>query len=439
MSSLTQQISRLQIIRLICLTGFAIGATACYFNDNLLWGIIFGTAALAVIVLIQLQSGQNARKILYMLDAIENSDNSFKFGNRNTGGTDKLINESLNRVTRILYNAKMETVQQEKYYELILNTVNTGILVLNDNGNVYQSNNEATKLLGLPVLTHIKQLANIDATLPERFSEFISGTKEQISITNERGTVNLSVRVSDITVRNEHLRILAFNDIRSELEEKEIDSWIKLTRVLTHEIMNSVTPITSLSDTLLTLPETNEEIKNGLKVISSTGKGLISFIESYRKFTHIPTPSPSLFYVESFMERMIELARHQKPHPNLQIGITTEPSDLIVYADENLIAQVVTNLLKNAIQAIGNRTDGIISITARSNEADEVTIEIYNNGPAIPPEVADHIFVPFFTTKEEGSGIGLSISRQIMRISGGSLTLKYSSDEEGTVFALTFS
>lgn len=439
MSRLTQQISRLLIVQLICLTGLTIGATACYFNKNLLWTIIFGIAAIAVIILIRIQSGQNARKILYMLDAIENSDSSFKFGNSNARGTDKMINQALNRVTQILYNAKIETVQQEKYYELILNTVNTGILVLNDNGNVYQSNNEATRLLGLPVLTHVKQLANIDATLPERFSGLVSGTKEQISFTNELGTVNLSVRVSDITVRNEHLRILAFNDIRSELEEKEIDSWIKLTRVLTHEIMNSVTPITSLSDTLLTLPETDEEIKNGLRVISSTGKGLISFIESYRKFTHIPKPSPSLFYVESFMERMVELARHQKPHPNIHIEITVKPADLIVYADENLIAQVVTNLLKNAIQAIDNQAEGIISINARSNAADEVTIEIHNNGPAIPPEVAEHIFVPFFTTKEEGSGVGLSISRQIMRISGGSLTLKHSSDEEGTVFALTFS
>ena len=164
MSRLTQQISRLLIVQLICLTGLTIGATACYFNKNLLWTIIFGIAAIAVIILIRIQSGQNARKILYMLDAIENSDSSFKFGSSNARGMDKMINQALNRVTQILYNAKIETVQQEKYYELILNTVNTGILVLNDNGNVYQSNNEATRLLGLPVLTHVKQLANIDAT-----------------------------------------------------------------------------------------------------------------------------------------------------------------------------------------------------------------------------------------------------------------------------------
>lgn len=439
MSNLIHRIIRSLIVQLAFLTSLTVGATICFLNNNLLWGIIFGIIIILLFVYIRLQSQENTKKILFMLDAIENSDNSFKFSNRNLTGKNKQINESLNRVTQILYNAKIETVQKEKYYELILNTVNTGILVLNDNGSIYQSNNEAMRLLGLHVLTHIKQLAQIDPTLPERFSDFVSGTKEQISFANEQGTVNLSVKVSDIVIRNEHLRILAMNDIKNELEEKEIDSWIKLTRVLTHEIMNSVTPITSLSDTLLTLPETNEEMKNGLKVISTTGKGLISFIESYRKFTHIPKPSPSLFYVTDFIGRMVELARHQKPHPNIKIETTVMPADLLVYADENLIAQVVTNLLKNAVQAIGNKPNGIIIITAKSNAADEVVIEIHNNGPAIPPEVTEHIFIPFFTTKEEGSGIGLSISRQIMRMSGGSLTLKHSSKEEGTTFRLTFS
>ena len=219
-------------------------------------------------------------------------------------------------------------------------------------------------------------------------------------------------------------------DINNELDEKEIDSWIRLTRVLTHEIMNAVTPITSLSDTLLGLTEaqaSKEEIRNGLQTISSTGKGLLSFVESYRKFTRIPTPEPSLFYVKSFIERMVELALHQ--HPDVRVTFHTDiaPSDLILYADENLVSQVVINLLKNAIQAIESdiNTDkeGHINIRAYCNEAEAILIEISNNGPAIPNDIAEHIFIPFFTTKEGGSGIGLSISRQIMRLSGGNLSL----------------
>ena len=260
--------------------------------------------------------------------------------------------------------------------------------------------------------------------------EYEYRNKLQMPFNNERGTVNMSVRVSDITVRKEHLRILALNDINNELDEKEIDSWIRLTRVLTHEIMNAVTPITSLSDTLLGLTEaqaSKEEIRNGLQTISSTGKGLLSFVESYRKFTRIPTPEPSLFYVKSFIERMVELARHQ--HPDVRVTFHTDiaPSDLILYADENLVSQVVINLLKNAIQAIESdkNTDkeGHINIRAYCNEAEAILIEISNNGPAIPNDIAEHIFIPFFTTKEGGSGIGLSISRQIMRLSGGNLSL----------------
>lgn len=366
----------------------------------------------------------HTRQVLFMIDALENNDNSFHFPEEESTSDNREINRALNRVGRILYNVKADTAQQEKYYELILNCISTGLLVLNDNGAVYQKNEEALRLLGLNVFTHIQQLSQVDAGLVEMLSSCRAGDKLQTTFNNERETVNLSIRVSDITVRKEHLRILTLSNINTELDDKEIDSWIGLTRVLTHEIMNSVTPITSLSDTLLSLADTkDEEICNGLQTISSTGKGLLSFVESYRRFTRIPVPEPSLFYVKAFIDRMVELAKHQNPDGNISFRTDVSPADLILYADENLISQVVINLLKNAIQAIGAQPNGCISIHACCNEAEEVIIEVKNNGPVIPPEVAEHIFIPFFTTKEGGSGIGLSISRQIMRLSGGSITL----------------
>ena len=294
--------------------------------------------------------------------------------------------------------------------------------------------------MGLSVFTHVKQLARIDEKLQTTIANILPGDKHQISFVNERGTVNLSIRVSEMTLQEKHVRILAINDINSELDDKEIDSWIRLTRVLTHEIMNSVTPITSLSDTLLSIHEdADSEIRNGLEVISTTGKSLISFVESYRKFTHIPTPEPSLFYVQKFAERMTNLARHHNNFPNITININIEPADLIVYADEKLITQVVLNLLKNAMQAIGSgQPDGLIELKAYCNPDESVIIEVSNNGPTIPPEEAEHIFVPFFTTKEGGSGIGLSISRQIMRLSGGSIALKSNPAINKTSFILTF-
>ena len=218
--------------------------------------------------------------------------------------------------------------------------------------------------------------------------------------------------------------------------------------------MNSVTPITSLSDTLLTLiqgseelkaksesissdKETTDEIRNGLHTISTTGKGLLSFVENYRRFTRIPKPEPSLFYVKGFINRMVELARHQYPDSHITFHSHITPGDLILYADENLISQVLINVLKNAIQAIdaAGIPEGIITLHAYCNENEAVLIEVSNNGPAIPPEVAEHIFIPFFTTKEGGSGIGLSISRQIMRLSGGSLSLHLGKE---TTFVLKF-
>ena len=403
---------------------FAITAALFYSNRDFVW-MILSLCFLIFSIWWQLSLYRiHTKRVLFMIDALENNDNAIHFPEKNTTPETRDINRALNRVGHILYNVKSETAQQEKYYELILDCINTGVLVLNDNGAIYQKNNEALRLLGLNVLTHIRQLNKVDVTLMQKVEFCRTGEKLQITFNNERGTVNLSIRVSDITIRKEHLRILALSDINSELDEKEIDSWIRLTRVLTHEIMNSVTPITSLSDTLLSLSDAHdEEIRNGLQTISTTGKGLLAFVESYRRFTRIPTPEPSLFYVKAFIDRMVELARHQNTCENITFHTNISPADLIVYADENLISQVVINLLKNAIQAIGTQAGGKIEISARCNDSEEVLIEIKNNGPAIPPEIADHIFIPFFTTKEGGSGIGLSISRQIMRLSGGSITL----------------
>ena len=289
-------------------------------GDPLLWAVLFTVLLPLAVYWQQRLYRRHTRKVLFMLDAIENNDTAIHFSETDGTEDNRLVNRSLNRVARILHNVKSETAQREKYYELILDCVNTGIIVLNDNGAVYQKNNEALRLLGLEVFTHVRQLSRVDAHLTDTLTACRSGDKFQAAFGNERGTVNLSVRVSDITVRQEHLRILALNDINNELDEKEIDSWIRLTRVLTHEIMNAVTPITSLSDTLLKLTEA-------------------------------------------------------------------------------------------------------------------VLIEISNNGPAIPPDIAGHIFIPFFTTKENGSGIGLSISRQIMRLSGGSLSLIAGKE---TTFVLKF-
>jgi len=439
MMEFLKKIKASMVFRVILTLLITIGTTYMALSGN--WIAFFFLLFLligSVIWTIRLHKYQ-IRKVIFLLDALENNDNAIRFPEQSGNKNNRTINLLLNRVAQILQEAKSETVRQEKYYELILSFINTGVLVLNDKGSVIQKNNELLRLLGLNVFTHVRQLGKVDGVLMQKIEAARSGDTFHIQYSNERGNINLSVRVSDIVIKNEHLRIFALNDIYNELDEKELDSWIRLIRVLTHEIMNSVTPITSLSETLLAIAENkDEEIYQGLQTINSTGKGLLSFVESYRKFTRIPTPEPALFYVKPFIHRMIELTKHQNPDSNSTFGARIDPEDLILYADENLISQVVINLLKNALQAMDSQTNRHIDVWAYCNELEEVIIEISNNGPVIPEEVAEQIFIPFFTTKAEGSGIGLSLSRQIMRQSGGSIELKPVQQSTKTTFVLRF-
>ena len=366
------------------------------------------------------------RQIQQLLQAVENDDTAFRFPETRGTAADRSLRQNLNRIRTLLAEAKQATIQQEKYYSLILESVHTGVLVVGDEGTIYQYNREALRLLGREVLTHLDQLKANDPLLAQRLREARAGERFQTACHLPKEPRQLQVQVSEIFLRGNHRRILTFNDIHTELDEREIDAWVRLIRVLTHEIMNSVTPITSLSETLLPLVRSecrSEEIPEGLEAIHQSGKGLLAFVENYRRFTRIPTPQPTLFYVKPFLNHALKLASHQTAASSISFRLQVEPEELLLYADESLITQVVTNLLKNAEEALADQPNGEISVRAYADSQEAIYIEIANNGPAIAPEVAANLFTPFFTTKAEGSGIGLSLSRQLMRLSGGSLTL----------------
>ena len=343
-------------------------------------------------------------KVMFLFNAIDNLDFSFNFPEQ---GRDKLINESLNRIRRILETARHEAIERERYYEQIINAVSTGIMVVDERGCVLQHNDAALRLLGVETLTFESQAAAKLAS--EDFSK----------------------RETTAMLHDKKVRIIAFSDIRNELSSREMESWTKLIRVLTHEIMNNVAPITSLSETLSHKANDNE-IKEGLSVINSTGKQLLNFVDNYRRMTLIPKPQPKLFYVKPFLERMVAISKEYSKTSDIHQDISLP--DLLLYADESLIAHVVTNILKNAVEAGASA----ITIAAYTAPDDSVCIDISNNGKPIPTDEAQQIFVPFFTTKPTGSGIGLSISRQIMKQSGGSIELITSSDST-TLFRLKFS
>ena len=343
-------------------------------------------------------------KVTFLFNAIDNLDFSFNFPEQ---GRDKLINESLNRIRRILETARHEAIERERYYEQIINAVSTGIMVVDERGCVLQHNEAALRLLGVEALTFESQAAAKLAS--EDFSK----------------------RETTAMLHDKKVRIIAFSDIRNELSSREMESWTKLIRVLTHEIMNNVAPITSLSETLSHKANDNE-IKEGLSVINSTGKQLLNFVDNYRRMTLIPKPQPKLFYVKPFLERMVAISKEYSKTSDIHQDISLP--DLLLYADESLIAHVVTNILKNAVEAGASA----ITLAAYTAPDDSVCIDISNNGKPIPSEEAQQIFVPFFTTKLTGSGIGLSISRQIMKQSGGSIEL-IPSGNATTLFRLKFS
>ena len=364
------------------------------------------TVAIAILGYVRLyrRYKRNVDKVRFMFDSIDNLDYTFKFPIEDSEGEDRLVNQSLNRIKTVLRRSRDEALEREKYYEQIMDSVDTGIIVANQKGNVLQHNRAAMRLLGVDVLTHLDQ------------------------VRHRLDDGRLSKRESAAVLKGRPVRIIALSDINSELANQEVDSWIKLTRVLTHEIMNTVTPITSLSQTLLR--DASGEQREGLETISKTSRELIQFVESYRRFTHVPTPKPTLFYVKPFLERMAHLTGRA-------VEIAIEPHDLMLYADEGLVAHVVTNVLKNATQAI--TPTGRIWVSAYCDEKEAVVIDISNDGELIPDDVAQHIFIPFFTTKKEGSGIGLSLSRQIMRLSGGSITLRQTKRPRTVTFRLMFS
>lgn len=372
---------------------------------------------------------RNIKKVIFLFDAIDNVDFSFNFPMQGVSKNDRILHQSLNRIKAFLQHTREEQMEREKYYEKILNMVDAGIMVVDSHDNVLQHNQAALRLLDTDVLTHLNQV------------------REKLK------DEHLSKHETATMIKDKPVRIIAISDVSHELSNQEIDSWIKLIRVLTHEIMNTITPVTSLSETLLreleedmhwegrfaTCPNSPKEkdLRIGLETIHKTGTELLSFVNNYRRFTHVPQPQPSLFYVEPFLNRMAMLCNHE-------VSIKVSPKDLLVYADESLIAHVVTNLLKNAVEAIKEKEStevsedkhAFIRIKAYANDQEAIVIDVTNNAGIIPDDIAAHIFIPFFTTKKEGSGIGLSLSRQIMRVSGGTLSLHQDKEADTTTFRI---
>lgn len=394
-------------------------------------GYILPVAVLVVVLAWRLVNVYRriVRNLDFIFGAVRNNDFSFRFVENPLRTEHSVVNHSLNRIKEVLDEAKMKALEKERYFEAVIECANVGIVILLENGAVVQNNSKALKLLGVPVLGHVGRLQGVSQSLAETLLKIAPMEKRSVSFSTESGEVNLLLSCSVMKYEGQELRIVSIEDINRELDMQEGLAWEKLTRILTHEIMNSLAPVTSISGTLLNSKGNAEVLQQGLETIHSTSDRLMKFVDSFRSVTRIPLPKKEPFYLLELFNEAVPLIAPG----DIRLVLAVDPKDTMIYADRVQLQQVVVNLLKNAVEACSLR-DGERWIELRSHIApdERVHIEISNNGGAIPADVAENIFTPFFTTKRDGSGIGLAVSKQIIRLHGGTLSLSQNSNDRVT-------
>ncbi len=431
-----------------------LSALLCYFI------LIYHSLRVSIILLLMLTFStanlisylnSTNRKIRFFFDSVRNDDSNLAFPTETGNASLNELYNSMNKVNKQIQQLKIENRQQEQYFGTLLEHLATGIITYNDKGFILHANSAAKKLLSMDVLTHLQQIERKDSKLFETINSIKPFERKLIAISAEGTEIQLSLKATSFRTHSDELVILSIQDIKNELDEKEIDSWMKLIRVLMHEIMNSITPITSLSESLSNIfssegkpispghvnAKTIATTLLGLNVIKEQGNGLMSFVESYRKLTRVPEPVKKLFKVSELMRRVQVLYNSLEMSGSSDLSISLANPELEIFADQNLISQVLINLLKNALEANENNADTKITIVVSDCLNNHPEICVIDNGSGITAENLDEIFVPFFTTRQNGSGIGLSISRQIMKVHGGNLKVKSVPGKE-TVFCLSF-
>ncbi|MCK0188900.1 ATP-binding protein [Arenibacter sp. F20364] len=377
------------------------------------------------------------RKIAYFFDAIKNEDFTLRFPEKLSIKSLEELNHSLNMLNEMIQKIHLKNKTQERFYQEILKQADIGILAINNKGHILFANPRIEQMINYTPLNHIKQLSQIDENLYLVFSELKPFERRMFQLTNEREKVDLTIKSSSFNLDGQELLLVVIQDIHQELDEKETDSWTRLIRVLTHEIMNSITPITSISDSILKYyavgdkglgdvvanQKRQENTIKGLEVIKDQGANLMSFVQSYRSFLNVPVPDKKIVMVQNLLETVKFLVGQDREFSNTSIELEIQSQDLELFIDEKQITQVLINLCKNALQSLSNQENSCIKLIAGTNGDGQKYIEVKDNGPGIPPELINEIFVPFFTTKISGTGVGLSLSKQILRLHGGNLKL----------------
>jgi len=389
------------------------------------------------------------KEITRFLLSIKYSDFSQTFGMKGLGSSFKDLNNAFNEVIEKFQNTRSEKEEHLKYLQTVMQHVGIGLISMEQDGKVDFINNAAKKLLRVPHLNNIGSLNKVSENLGNDLLVLKPGDRSTLKLVDDEEIIQLVMYATEFKMRNQLYKLVSLQNIQLELEEKEMEAWQKLIRVLTHEIMNSVTPISSLSQTVNRIlndhsmeskaldDETINDINSAIDSIHRRSEGLIHFVNNYRNLTKIPKPNFQIFKINQLFKSIDKLVEKEIKESGIEYKSIIEPPTLELTADPEMIEQVLINLLLNAIQSVKGIDNPQILLRAQIDDRGKIIIRVIDNGPGISEEVQEKIFIPFFSTKKDGSGIGLSLSRQIIRSHGGNIRVNSIPNKE-TIFTLRF-
>ncbi len=442
---------RFRVAFRVVLLALSIGLVMYMFSRP---NMIFAAGLTILIIVFQLIelyrfTSQTNRKLTRFLESVKYSDFISGFANDNKlGKSFRELNTAFNEVMEAFRKARSEKEESWQYLNTIVQQVRTGIISFDAEGEVQLMNANAKKYIGNTNLKNINELADHNPNLYESLKQAEPGKSALYKVGNE---FLLTIQATELRIRGNTVKVVTLQNIQTELQKQELEAWQNLTRVLRHEIMNSITPISSLTSTLREIldqdmvkkehnyelkSEGAEDLREGLSTIENRSKGLIQFIDAYREYTSLPQPKLKNVKLKDLLERAAHLMRPEIKKTPIQFTVICESDYLTLDIDEEMIGQVLINLIKNAMEALYQTESAKIELIGKYN-GQSITVEVTDNGPGIIPEAINRIFVPFFTTKKTGSGIGLALSRQIMQMHNGSLSVASELDVK-TVFTLKF-
>lgn len=427
---------------------FATGFTFLFLmNDpNLLYvKLLLVLLTIAQIVLLLQYINKINRKLLLFFESVKTEDYNVVFTDNKSSGEFDELNIQLDKLSKHFKEVVLKREEQDEYFKAVIEHVGIGIFAFDSKGGIRFVNSEALKLFGLNRLKSIFSLDYIRPKLSGFFKKLLPGQQQLLELNRAKETLQLAARVTKYKIAGEELNLVSLQNIKPELDLKETETWQKMIRILTHEIMNSISPITSLANSLSDLikkdktPNTKmkDKLDKGLSTIKNRGEGMMDFVRKYRNLAILPLPQITEISVKELMNELSILFEESFEQAEIKFKCTIEPANLILKADREQIEQVLINLIKNSIWAVKGSEEKKISIKAFMTMNSRIQIEVKDSGIGFDDELLDKIFIPFFTTRDEGSGIGLSLARQIMVMLGGSISA-HSNTGEGALFVLSF-